>query len=75
MTIESKNYAALGDMLDGLEPSLYTEAIRKLPRLFGGAEVFAEAERFCVGHPALSETLITRARCTARSRRSGSATA
>lgn len=57
MTIESKNYAALGDMLDGLEPSLYTEAIRKLPRLFGGAEVFAEAERFCVGHPALSETL------------------
>lgn len=57
MTIESKNYAALGDMLDALEPSLYTEAIRKLPRLFGGEEVFSEAERFCVGHPALSETL------------------
>ena len=25
--------------------------------VFGGEEVFAEAERFCVGHPALSETL------------------
>lgn len=57
LTIESKNYAALGDMLDVLEPSLYTEAIRKLPRLFGGSEVFAEAERFCAGHPVLSETL------------------
>lgn len=57
LTIESKNYAALGDMLDALTPSLYTEAIRKLPRLFGGAEVFSEAERFCAGHPALAETL------------------
>lgn len=56
-TIESKNYAALGDMLDKLEPSVYTEAIRKLPRLFGGEEVFAEAESFCKGHPQLSETL------------------
>ncbi len=57
LRIESKNYAALGDLLDTLEPSLYTEAIRKLPRLFGGAEVFREAERFCEGHPALYETL------------------
>lgn len=56
-TIESKNYAALGDMLDKLEPSVYTEAIRKLPRLFGGEEVFSEAESFCKGHPQLSETL------------------
>lgn len=57
LTIESKNYAALGDMLDALETSEYTEAIRKLPRLFGRDEVFAEAESFCKGHPALSETL------------------
>lgn len=56
-TIESKNYAALGDMLDALPKSVYTEAIKKLPRLFGGAEVFAEAEQFCKGHPVLSETL------------------
>lgn len=56
-TIESKNYAALGDMLDALPKSVYTEAIKKLPRLFGGAEVFAEAEQFCKGHPVLSGTL------------------
>lgn len=57
LTIESKNYAALGDMLDALEPSACTEAIRKLPRLFGREEVFKEAESFCKGHPVLSETL------------------
>ena len=44
-------------MLDALPKSVYTEAIKKLPRLFGGAEVFAEAEQFCKGHPVLSETL------------------
>lgn len=57
LTIESKNYAALGDMLDTLVPSPYTEAIRKLPRLFGREEVFAQAEDFCKGHPVLAETL------------------
>lgn len=57
LTIEAKNYAALGDRLDAIEPSLYTEAMRKLPRLFGREEVFPEAERFCAGHPVLSETL------------------
>lgn len=55
-TIESKNYAALGDMLDALPQSIYTDAIRKLPRLFGGAEVFREAA-FCMQHPVLRETL------------------
>jgi len=57
LTIESKNYAVLGDMMDALEPSPYTEAIRKLPRLFGREEVFTEAEGFCSGHPVLAETL------------------
>ena len=57
LTIEAKNYAALGDMLDVIEPSPYIEAIRKLPRLFGREEVFVEAESFCAGHPVLSETL------------------
>lgn len=57
LTIESKNYAALGDMLDAMESSVYTEAIRKLPRLFGREEVFKEAESFCKGHPVLAETL------------------
>ena len=57
LTIEAKNYAALGDRLDTLEPSVYTEAIRKLPRLFGREEVFGEAESFCKNHPVLAETL------------------
>lgn len=55
-TIESKNYAALGDMLEGLRGP-YTAALLKLPRLFGGAEVFGEASALCGGHPVLSETL------------------
>lgn len=45
--IESKNYGALSDMLDKLENSVYVEAIRRLPRLFGGREVFAEAAGLC----------------------------
>lgn len=57
LTIESKNYAALGDMLDRLPASLYTEALRSLPRLFGRDEVFKDAERFCKDDPVLAETL------------------
>lgn len=57
LTIESKNYAALGDMLDRLPASPYTEALRSLPRLFGREEVFLAAERFCRDDPVLSETL------------------
>ncbi len=46
-TIESKDYAALNSILDGLEDSRQVSAMRKLPRLFGGEEVFAEAAPFC----------------------------
>jgi ATP phosphoribosyltransferase regulatory subunit len=42
--IENKNYAALGDMLDKLGDSEEIRIIRKLPRLFGNAEVISEAK-------------------------------
>ncbi|MBQ8078072.1 MAG: ATP phosphoribosyltransferase regulatory subunit [Eubacterium sp.] len=42
--IEGKNYAALGDLLDTLGDSAETRIIRRLPRLFGGAEVIDEAK-------------------------------
>lgn len=42
-TIESKNYSSLITILDGLEQTDTVKALRKLPRLFGGEEVFAKA--------------------------------
>ncbi len=45
-TIESKNYAAMNDIIKTIEPSVYSEAIKKLPRLFGGEEVFEAAGKF-----------------------------
>ena len=45
--IESKNYAALESLLDGLERTPAVEAMRRLPRLFGGEEVFAQAAPLC----------------------------
>lgn len=41
--IESKNYPALNDMLDMLGDNRITQALRKLPTLFGGEEVFDRA--------------------------------
>lgn len=55
-TIEAKNYAALNTMLDALEPSPAVDAMRKLPRLFGGREVFDEADPFCLNEKS-AETL------------------
>lgn len=46
-TIEAKNYAALNTLLDGLEQTPSVAAMRRLPRLFGGEEVFAEAAPLC----------------------------
>ena len=46
-TIESKNYAALNTILDQLENSRSVDAMRRLPRLFGGEEVFAQAAPLC----------------------------
>ena len=43
--IEAKNYPALNEMLKGND-SPAAEAIRRLPALFGGAEVFTEAEKY-----------------------------
>lgn len=47
--IETKSYAALGDRLDALPPSDTADAIRRLPRLFGGEEVLAAAAPLCRG--------------------------
>lgn len=55
-TIEAKNYASLDTMLDHLEPSAAVDAMRKLPRLFGGKEVFEEAVAYCLNDKA-AETL------------------
>lgn len=41
--IESKNYPALNDVLDKLGDNKITHALRKLPTLFGGEEVFDRA--------------------------------
>ena len=48
-SIESKNYSSLNTILDKLPPSPEVTAIRKLPRLFGGAEVIDKALKLCNG--------------------------
>jgi len=45
--IESKNYAALNDILDNIESNQTTKAIKMLPRLFGGEEVLDKAAQLC----------------------------
>ena len=47
--IEAKNYPALADLLDSIEQSDITKALRMLPRLFGGEEVFAKAAELFKG--------------------------
>lgn len=51
--IENKNYSALNDILDKLEPGETVSAIRKLPSLFGGVEVFEQAEKIIKSSKAL----------------------
>lgn len=41
--IEAKNYPALSDLLDSIGDHKVTYALRQLPRLFGGEEVFEKA--------------------------------
>ncbi|MEE1076294.1 MAG: ATP phosphoribosyltransferase regulatory subunit [Acutalibacteraceae bacterium] len=41
--IESKNYSALTTLLDEIPQNDTTKALKKLPRLFGGEEVFSKA--------------------------------
>lgn len=46
--IETKNYPALNDLLDNLDDCKATKALKQLPRLFGGEEVFEKASSlFC----------------------------
>lgn len=42
--IETKNFPALNDLLDSLGNNSVTYALKKLPALFGGEEVFEKAE-------------------------------
>ena len=41
--IEVKNYPALNDLIDSIGNNEITRALKQLPRLFGGAEVFEKA--------------------------------
>lgn len=43
--MESKNYAALGDMLDAFGDTPQTRALHRLPRLFGGIEVLEDVKK------------------------------
>ncbi len=46
--IINKNYPALNDLLDGIGDNEATRALKQLPRLFGGEEVFERASKlFC----------------------------
>ena len=45
-TIESKNYAALSELLDPLGELPAARAMAQLPRLFGGEEALSQAEAF-----------------------------
>lgn len=47
--IEVKNYPALNDLLDSIGSNEITSALKQLPRLFGGEEVFEKAERLFDG--------------------------
>ena len=42
---ESKNFAALSDLLSSIGDTVQTRVLRRLPRLFGGAEVLEQAKR------------------------------
>ncbi|MCM1226645.1 MAG: ATP phosphoribosyltransferase regulatory subunit [Clostridium sp.] len=41
--VEAKNYPVLNDLLDGIGKNGITRALKMLPRLFGGVEVFEKA--------------------------------
>ncbi len=43
--IESKNYSALGDLLNEIGDTPETELLHRIPRLFGGIEVLDEAKK------------------------------
>ncbi len=47
--IEYKNYPALGDLLENAEDTPAVRALKQLPRLFGGEEVFDKAYKIAEG--------------------------
>ena len=51
--IEMKNYPALDEILNTLPESREVSALRQLPRLFGGEEVFEKAETLGLGESAM----------------------
>lgn len=55
-SIEAKNYPALDTILDALGDDPSVDAMRRLPRLFGGEEVLEEAQSLCIGEQSF-ETL------------------
>ena len=52
--IEGKNFAALGDLLEPYAGQSACAALKRLSRLFGGAEVLDEADRLTCGSGALT---------------------
>lgn len=48
--IAAKNYAALGDMLEGFQQDKTIEILRELPKLFGGEEAFERAQSLFNGY-------------------------
>lgn len=54
VSIEGKNYSALNNLLDKIKPCKAVSAIRSLPSLFGGEEVFDRAFEICKGTEAES---------------------
>ena len=53
VSIEGKKYSALNNLLDKLTPCKAVTAIRSLPSLFGGEEVFDKAMKICEGTKAV----------------------
>lgn len=47
VSIEGKNYSALNNLLDKLDNCNTVSAIRSLPSLFGGEEIFEKAKTIC----------------------------
>lgn len=56
LLIEAKNYPALNDCLDRTAPADVAKVLKQLPRLFGGEEVFTQAERL-LGNSRAGEAL------------------
>ncbi len=51
--VETKNYPSLGNILEKYGNNNYTSAMKMLPRLFGGEEVFEKAEQVFTDKEAL----------------------